>query len=1003
MKQTGCVTKFTTGTSIAGCQQLDIGCICKNADFLNGIACCLSTSCDKASQDQAVQYAKQICSSAGVSTPDQVVCKDNSSSQSETTAAAATSASTGSSSHSSAASSHSSAASAADQALATTMKRKAESHASGKKASSKKPKTSPSPEEAKKRFRKGLFEGSVLKSYTDEYAQSSPYKHAVIHELVDDKLLRSVRDEIRENVQFAPKETDIYKIHQSGDLANLDGLDDESLAKLPSLLSLRDAIYSETFRNYVSGITGCGPLSGEKTDMAINIYTPGCFLLCHDDVIGSRRVSYILYLTDPDTPWKPEWGGALRLFPIREIKNKDGEVAKAPLPDVVKVIPPAWNQLSFFAVQPGESFHDVEEVYHAETKEQLREEGGRVRMAISGWFHIPQAGEDGYVEGEEERNAKNSGLMQLRGNPAQYDAPQARPVAVEDPKGSETEFEEADLEFLLQYIAPTYLTPDTLEQVSEHFEENSSITLADVLSKRFSERLRDYILAQEKAPLPEGSAAIEKTCAWKVSKPPHKHRYLYQQPSASSKSRKSAEESPITELLDRFFPSRQFRHWLQVATGCTIESHDVMARRFRRGMDYTLATGHEGKARLELNLGLTPTTGWGDAGEDDADEEEGEEVEEGEEEEEAWAGKEAKPKGKKNKKDKKNKDKGTGTGKGKAKAAAEAPEEKEAAEVGGHEVYMAGDDDANEDAAVYKSSGDDDNILFFQAAAWNKMTLVLRDSGALKFVKYVSRKANGDRWDVSGVFEVEEPDEDEDEDEDGDGDDGENGEAAGSAEDASEAEFEGDGHFVPNITFGAPVVAKVRPHVEKPSQPTGRGTFDCHMMIAEPKKWVKEFKKAGCDLYCFHYEAAFSSAAESPEETTDEKTSPKELIRYIHDNGLLAGIAIKPSTSVDVLWDILEGSDPEARPDMVLVMTVNPGFGGQKFMASELPKVQELRRRYPELNIEVDGGLGPSTIDQAADAGANVIVAGSAVFGAKDPAEAIALLRRSVDARGGKL
>lgn len=624
-----------------------------------------------------------------------------------------------------------------------------------------------SPEDAKKRFRKGLFDDSVLKSYTNEYAESSPYKHAVIHELVDDKLLRSVRNEIRENVQFTPKETDIYKIHQSGDLANLDGLDDESLAKLPSLLALRDAIYSETFRNYVSGITGCGPLSGKKTDMAINIYTPGCYLLCHDDVIGSRRVSYILYLTDPDTPWQAEWGGALRLFPIQEIKNKDGEVAKTPLPDVVKVIPPAWNQLSFFAVQPGESFHDVEEVYHAETKEQLEKEGGRVRMAISGWFHIPQLGEDGYIEGEEERNAKNSGLMQLQGNPAQYDAPQALPVAVKDPKGSDAEFEESDLEFLLQYIAPTYLTPDTLEQVSEHFEENSSITLADVLSKKFSKRLQEYIQAQEKASLPEESAAIEKSSSWKVSKPPHKHRYLYQQPSTSSKkSRKSADDSPITELLDKLFPSPQFRHWLQVATGCTIESHDVMARRFRRGMDYTLATGHEGKPRLELNLGLTPTSGWGDVADEDEEEEEEEEEEK------------AQTNGK-NKKQKK--------GKGKAKAAVEQPKEKEeAVEVGGHEVYMAGDDDANEDAAVYKSSGDDDNILFFQAAAWNKMTLVLRDSGALKFVKYVSRKANGDRWDISGVFEIEELDGDEDDDEDDDEEAG-----AGPAEEESEEEFEG--------------------------------------------------------------------------------------------------------------------------------------------------------------------------------------------------------------------
>jgi ribulose-phosphate 3-epimerase len=212
-----------------------------------------------------------------------------------------------------------------------------------------------------------------------------------------------------------------------------------------------------------------------------------------------------------------------------------------------------------------------------------------------------------------------------------------------------------------------------------------------------------------------------------------------------------------------------------------------------------------------------------------------------------------------------------------------------------------------------------------------------------------------------------------------------------------------DGHFVPNITFGAPVVTKIRSHVSRPTAAHGRGTFDCHMMIAEPKKWVKDFQQAGCDLYCFHYEAAINStAAESPEATSDKKTSPKELIRYIHDQGMQAGIAIKPDTPVDVLWEILENEEASERPDMVLVMTVHPGFGGQKFMASELPKVAALRKRYPELNIEVDGGIGPATIDQAAEAGANVIVAGSAVFGAKDPADVIKQLREAVQKRVGK-
>ncbi|KAI0535946.1 Oxoglutarate and iron-dependent oxygenase degradation C-term-domain-containing protein [Xylaria digitata] len=648
-------------------------------------------------------------------------------------------------------------------------KRKAEEpHTVDQKPSKKKAKITPSNEDVQSRFRKGLFDKKVLEQYTREYSESSPYKYAVIHELISDKLLRAVRDEIKDNVSFTPKETDIYKIHQSGDLANLDGLGNEALAKLPSLLALRDAMYSQAFRDYVAHVTGCGPLSGRKTDMAINVYTPGCYLLCHDDVIGSRKVSYILYLTDPDIPWKPEWGGALRLFPVKTIEGKDGQVAHTPVPDISKVIPPAWNQLSFFAVQPGKSFHDVEEVYHADSKAQLVREGGRVRMAISGWFHIPQVGEAGYVEGAEERNAKNSGLMQLQGNPDQYDMPGPLPVPVKA-KGEEKDFDETDLEFLLRFMAPAYLTPDTIEQVSEHFGDSSSITLPDLLGKKFAARLRTYVMAQEKASkdLPEDSTKLEKETPWRVAKPPHKHRYLYMQSTppkekskksdaAKGKDKKEREESdgsdnPIRELLDEFLPSPQFNHWLQMATGCKIESHDFLARRFRRGKDYTLATGHEGKPRLELNLGITPTKGWGDDGDehDDADETE------------AASSKASK---KKTKKDSKWRSK-------KNDEAQEEAEDEDAGEVGGHEVYMAGDEgDDNEDAAIYKSGNDEDNILFFQAAAWNRMSLVLRDSGALRFVKYVSRRAKGDRWDISGTIEVEEEEDKEGgEGEDGDG------------------------------------------------------------------------------------------------------------------------------------------------------------------------------------------------------------------------------------------
>ncbi|RPB13341.1 Ribulose-phosphate 3-epimerase [Morchella conica CCBAS932] len=195
-----------------------------------------------------------------------------------------------------------------------------------------------------------------------------------------------------------------------------------------------------------------------------------------------------------------------------------------------------------------------------------------------------------------------------------------------------------------------------------------------------------------------------------------------------------------------------------------------------------------------------------------------------------------------------------------------------------------------------------------------------------------------------------------------------------------------DGHFVPNITIGAPVVTCIRGSVER-SADWSKGVFDCHMMVAEPQKWLEDFKKAGCDLYCFHYEAAVTSK--------DPAVSPSQLIKNIHALGMKAGVAIKPDTPADVVYPLLDG-DVE-KPDMVLVMTVEPGFGGQKFQARCMPKVAALRERYPELDIEVDGGLGLGTIDQAAEAGANVIVAGTAVFGAESPGEVVKMLRGTVE------
>jgi len=179
-----------------------------------------------------------------------------------------------------------------------------------------------------------------------------------------------------------------------------------------------------------------------------------------------------------------------------------------------------------------------------------------------------------------------------------------------------------------------------------------------------------------------------------------------------------------------------------------------------------------------------------------------------------------------------------------------------------------------------------------------------------------------------------------------------------------------DGHFVPNISLGPPVVKCLRKNL-------GRDVyFDAHMMVSAPETWVESMAASGTDIYTFHVEAS---------------ENPQKTIRVIKEAGMKAGIGIKPGTSVDVVMPYVEDVD------MVLIMTVEPGFGGQKFMQDMMPKVKKLRDQFKSLDIEVDGGVGPATIDACAKAGANMIVSGSAITSAADPHHVIAKLKESVN------
>ena len=182
-----------------------------------------------------------------------------------------------------------------------------------------------------------------------------------------------------------------------------------------------------------------------------------------------------------------------------------------------------------------------------------------------------------------------------------------------------------------------------------------------------------------------------------------------------------------------------------------------------------------------------------------------------------------------------------------------------------------------------------------------------------------------------------------------------------------------DGHFVPNLSFGPPVIASLRQAVPVDA------FIDCHLMVSEPAKWIIPLQKAGASSLTFHLESQL------PEQSVDA------MIQQIRDAGMKVGMVIKPGTAVEELYPYIE------KIDLVLIMTVEPGFSGQSFMADMMPKVRALREKYPRLNIQVDGGLGPDTVDAAAKAGANVIVAASAIFGSTDRKGVIDLLRAGVD------
>lgn len=568
---------------------------------------------------------------------------------------------------------------------------------------------------------------------------SEPYRWGTIKNLIDDSLLRQVRKEIMDQIEFTKKETDIYKVYQSGDLANLSAMPKDLLMKLPSIYKLRSAIYSQTFRDFVSEVTGAGKLSGIKTDLSLQLYTKGCHLLTHDDVIGSRRVSFILYMPDPDAHWKDHYGGSLQLL--------DSIVPNVPQSDIHSKLTPQFNQIAFFEVQPGKSFHAVEEV-----------SVDRQRLSLQGWFHIPQRGEPDFVEGEQERTEAKSTLHQLESKELRdYDFPKQILSSTPDIAQDHLELTSNDVAYLSTFMNPSLLTKQSIDQLSQIFNDESVVDVLSFLNPSYETSLRAKMKRTELNEYPSmPQRQSEVAFPWKLAIPAHKWRYLYidgtlAQDISSAESIADVNSRPAGnvsfdqikslvktyqipgETLDinpnsmhinsltedlcdlaHMFKSVSFLKWIYQVTKLELVKDQVLVRRFRPGMDFILATkgdseeGDDGDllaGMLESTLNLTPTTGW------------------------------------------------------------------ENGENGGYELCLMDDDEEepsedggdqlNEDeAAIYKVASTD-SVLYEGQTGWNRFNLMFRDKNVLKFVKYVSNEAPGSRWDIVTNWKCKDGEEDE--------------------------------------------------------------------------------------------------------------------------------------------------------------------------------------------------------------------------------------------------
>ena len=568
------------------------------------------------------------------------------------------------------------------------------------------------------------------KEMTNEYAQAKPYPHGVLKDLFHPKFLNAVLSEIKQNSKVNFKESDLFRVYQSIDMANL--TEDEHIETHPTVLELRQVLYSDEWRSLIERLCGVqkGTLTGQ-VDCAFNCHTTGCHLLCHDDVIGTRKISYILYLTEID--WATTEGGALELYDrcssTQNAQPKSGKLstsdasenaAAATVPESTPscTILPLFNHMAFFAVQPGVSFHSVQEVF-----------GERPRLSLQGWYHAVKTPDQ--MEAATLRQLKQSG-----GEDTLPFTPFVYPESI---------LSSQDREYLASYIHETYLTDDALENIIVQFEEDSSVQLRNFLCLDWISKInrvrKEAEDATTKSILETGYYEQGTSSEWRLVGPAHKQRFLeYIGTSSSSASSKDLDSvgAMLLHLQEKLLCSIPFQRFLARITSLGLPlGHKGRIRRFRKGLDYTVA--HYGilTRKSVLDATLCFVAGEGGKAEDQADENDATnnetkddpELETENTDDMMW----------------------------------------QSGDCGGFECYIAADDDndeTNEDEAADEYDQDDDTELLSVSPSNNTLSLVYRDPGTMRFVKYVGSSAPSSRWDVSMEYDVEDQEGDEGEEED---------------------------------------------------------------------------------------------------------------------------------------------------------------------------------------------------------------------------------------------